>query len=115
MPTKYSGEGKSSSDAVVHDGVVYLRALVSETDSASAGEQAADIFRQIEKLLDEAGTSKRKMLNATIYCSDSRLFEEVNARWDAWVPWHDPPARTLVVARLATSAKRVSIQITAAL
>jgi enamine deaminase RidA (YjgF/YER057c/UK114 family) len=114
MPTKYSGEGKSSSDAVVHDGVVYLRALVSETDSASAGEQAADIFRQIEKLLGAAGTSKRKMLNAIIYCSDSRLFEEFNARWDAWVPWHDPPACTLLTAKLALS-KRVSIQITAAL
>jgi enamine deaminase RidA (YjgF/YER057c/UK114 family) len=115
MQAKYLGPGSSSSEAVIYNGVVYLPTIVSEKDHPTAADQASDILKQIDGFLESSGTSKRKMLSATIYCSDSRLFDEVNVRWDAWVPWHDPPACTFLVARLATSRKRVAIQVTAAL
>ncbi len=115
MQAKHIGSEAHSAQAVIYGGVIYLPAIVSDEDSSTAGDQTSSILKSIDHHLEANGTSKRRMLSATIYCADSRLFEEVNARWDAWVPWHDPPACTFLVARLAGPRKRVAIQVTAAL
>ena len=70
---------------------------------------------KIDACLERSGTSKRKLLSATIYCADARLFSEVDAIWDAWVPWHDPPALTQLVAKLPSARCRVAIQVVAGL
>jgi enamine deaminase RidA (YjgF/YER057c/UK114 family) len=115
MQAKHIGSEASSARAVIYGGVVYLPAIVSDEDSLTPGDQTSAILKSIDKLLEESGTSKRRMLTATVFCADARLFDEVNARWDAWVPWHDPPACTFLVARLAGPRKRVAIQVTTAL
>ncbi len=108
-------EDASSSRAVAHDGTLYLSAQVADVALATVAEQTQAIVDQIDVLLARFGTSKRKLLTATIYCSDSRHFDEVNTRWDAWVPWHDPPGCNYLVAKLRTQQHKVSIQVTAGL
>ena len=90
-------------------------ATAAGTDHATAGEQTRQILAKIDACLERSGTSKRKLLSATIYCADARLFSEVDAIWDAWVPWHDPPALTQLVAKLPSARCRVAIQVVAGL
>ena len=103
---------QSASLAVVHDSTAYLSALLPDPALPTVAEQAQHVIEQIDVALAQCGTSKRKLLMATIYCSDSRHFDEVNTRWDAWVPWHDPPVCTYVVAKLLSPRHKVSIQVT---
>ena len=106
---------RSSSAAVVHDGTVYLGAQVPDDGLDTVAKQTQSVLDKIDALLARCGTSKRKLLTATIYCSDSRHFDEVNTRWDAWVPWHDPPGCQYVVAKLRRREHMVCIQIAAAI
>jgi enamine deaminase RidA (YjgF/YER057c/UK114 family) len=105
----YFGTGKSSSEATIHDQIVYLSPQVATKFPATIGEQTSQILAQIDQCLERCGTSKRKLLSATIYCADARFFSEVDAVWDAWVPWHDPPATTQLVVKLQSSQCKVAI------
>ena len=115
MQPKHNGSEARSAQAVIYSDLLYLTAMVADEDSLTAGDQTTSILKSIDKLLQANGTSKRRMLTATLYCADARLFDEINARWDAWVPWHDPPACTFLVAKLSGPRKRVAIQVTTAL
>lgn len=115
MSTQYFGSDKSSSDAVIHDGVVYLPALTAKVLSPTVAEQTQQILDQIDQALKACGSTKYKLLSATVYCADARSFDEVNTKWDAWVPWHDPPASTLLVAKLPVLGAKVAIQVVAGL
>lgn len=115
MSINYFEADKHSSQATVHDGTVYLAPHVATNFPATAGEQARQILAAIDASLERCGTSKRKLLSATITCADARLFSEVDAIWDAWVPWHDPPALTQLVAKLPAAQCRVAIQVVAGL
>lgn len=113
LPVQRETLDRSSSLAVVHDGTAYLAALLPDPLLATVAEQTQDVIDQIDKALAQCGTSKRRLLTATVYCADSRHFDEVNTRWDAWVPWHDPPVCTYVVAKLLSPRHKVSIQVAA--
>ena len=115
MEAKHIGSVAGSAKAVVYGSVAYLPAIVADDDTLTPGEQTTAILKSIDKILEEAGTSKRRMLSATIFYADTRVVDEVNARWDAWVPWHDPPACNFLVNRLSGARKRVAIQVIAAL
>jgi enamine deaminase RidA (YjgF/YER057c/UK114 family) len=114
-PVRREPLDRSSSAAVIHDGTVYVAAQVPESGLATVAEQTQSVLDRIDAVLARCGTSKRKLLSATVYCTDARHFDEVNTRWDAWVPWHDPPGCQYVVARLRTREHMVSIQVAAAI
>jgi enamine deaminase RidA (YjgF/YER057c/UK114 family) len=114
LPVRRERLDRSSSVAVVHDGTAYLAALLPDPTLPTVAEQAQHVIDQIDAVLAQCGTSKRKLVTAVIYCNDSRHFDEVNTRWDAWVPWHDPPVCTYIVARLLSPRHKVSIQVTCA-
>lgn len=114
LPVRREKLDRSSSVAVVHDSTAYLAALLPDPTLPTVAEQAQDVIDRIDAVLAQCGTSKRKLITAVIYCNDSRHFDEVNTRWDAWVPWHDPPVCTYVVARLRSPRHKVSIQVTCA-
>jgi enamine deaminase RidA (YjgF/YER057c/UK114 family) len=111
LPVRREALDRSSSLAVVHDSTAYLAALLPDPALPTVAEQTQDVLDQIDKVLAQCGTSKRKILMAHIYCADSRHFDEVNTRWDAWVPWHDPPVCNYVVAKLLSPRHKVSIQV----
>jgi len=113
-PVRREPLDRSSSEAVIYEGTVYAAAQVPDDGLDTVAKQTQNVLDKIDAVLARCGTSKRKLLTATVYCADSRHFDEVNTRWDAWVPWHDPPGCHYVVAKLRTRAHMVSVQVTAA-
>ena len=106
--------GPRMSAAVIHDGTVYLAGQVSAEPSASARGQTEQVLRKIDALLASAGTSKSKLLSATVYLSNIANYDEMNAAWDAWVDKANTPARATVETRLANPKYLVEISVIAA-
>ena len=106
--------GPRMSAAVVHGNTVYLAGQVSG-DSDTMKGQTEQVLKKIDGLLASVGSSKSKLLAATIYITDMRLFNDMNAVWDAWVDPGNTPARATVQAQLANPKFVVEISVTAAI
>jgi enamine deaminase RidA (YjgF/YER057c/UK114 family) len=109
------GVGPRMSQAVVHNGIVYLAGQVAEKPVPSVEKQTRQILAQIDKLLKQAGSNKSKILKANIWLSDMRGFAEMNKAWEAWASKGNTPARATVESRLATPDYLVEIMVTAAI
>jgi enamine deaminase RidA (YjgF/YER057c/UK114 family) len=108
-------KGERMSQIVVHGDVVYLAGQVAlEAPDRSVTAQTQDILARIDTLLAEAGTDKSRLLSATIWLTDIRYYDEMNAVWDAWIDPANPPARACVESKLATPKYDVEIMVTAA-
>ena len=94
--------------------LVFLAGQVAEDKNADISGQTRSVLDQIDRLLEEAGTDKSRILSATIYIADMKEFAAMNAVWDAWVVKGETPARATVEAQLANPAYRVEIQVVAA-
>ena len=105
--------GTRMSQAVIHGGVVYLSGQVGDPGK-DVREQTRDVLAKIERLLDEAGSSRSHLLMATIWLADMADFAAMNEVWDDWVVPGDPPARACGEARLARAELKVEIMIVAA-
>lgn len=101
--------------AVVHGHTVYLAGQVADDPTLDAEGQTADILRQIDALLAEAGTSKARLLSVQIFLSDMGDMAAMNRAWDAWLDPAAKPARATVEARLADPRWKVEITGIAAL
>jgi enamine deaminase RidA (YjgF/YER057c/UK114 family) len=106
--------GKRMSQAVVHNGIVYLAGQVAEDTSQNVAGQTRQVLSSIDKLLNEAGTDKTKILTATIVLADMTTFGDMNSVWDSWVAPGNTPARATIEAKLAAPQYRVEIIVTAA-
>ncbi|HYG88611.1 MAG TPA: RidA family protein [Azospirillum sp.] len=106
--------GPRMSQMVVHNDTVYLAGQVANTPSPDVEAQTREILGQIDALLAEAGTSKSKILSATIYLVDIATFGAMNRAWEAWVEPGNTPARATVEAKLAAPEYLVEIQVIAA-
>jgi enamine deaminase RidA (YjgF/YER057c/UK114 family) len=103
------------SEAVIHGATVYLSGLTAEPPTGSASEQTARILEQIDRLLEEVGTSKTRLLSANIWLSDIRYFDEMNKVWEAWIVKDCAPVRATVEAKLAGPEYLVEIMVQAAI
>lgn len=103
------------SGAVVHGGVVYLAGQVPDDATGDAEAQTADVLRQVDALLAEAGTDKTRLLSATVVLRDIRDAPAMNRAWDAWLDPAHKPARMTVQAPLVDPDWRVEITGVAAL
>ncbi|ARW17226.1 2-iminobutanoate/2-iminopropanoate deaminase [Komagataeibacter europaeus] len=101
--------------AVVHGHTVYLAGQVADDPTLDAEGQTADILRQIDALLAEAGTSSARLLSVQIFLSDMNDMAAMNRAWDAWLDRDAKPARATVEARLADPRWKVEITGIAAL
>jgi enamine deaminase RidA (YjgF/YER057c/UK114 family) len=106
--------GKRLADMVVHGGTIYLAGQVADDLSADVTTQTRQVLSNIDRLLDEVGSDKTKILSVTIYLPDMNDFGAMNAVWEAWVPAGQTPARATVQARLAASGYKIEIQVIAA-
>jgi len=106
--------GPRMSQAVVHGRIVYLAGQVADDPSQDVAGQTRQVLAAIDRLLDEAGTDKTRILSATIYLADIGTFAQMNSAWDTWVPQGHTPARATVEAKLAAPAYKVEIQVIAA-
>ena len=74
-------EERRLSGAVVHAGTVYLAGQVADDPSLDAEGQTRDILRQVDHLLDAAGTSKEFLLSVQIFLADMADFDGMNRAW----------------------------------
>lgn len=104
------------SQSVVHNGTVYLAGQVGDDMAAGIEQQTREILASIERLLDEAGTDKTRILSVTIYLKDiDAHFAGMNGVWDQWLPQGVAPARATVEAKLCEPEILVEMSVVAAL
>jgi len=116
MTIKRIHSGKRISRVVVHNKVAYTAGILAlEKRNGSVAEQTEDILKMIDRLLEEAGTNKTRLLSSTVWLADIRTAEEMNEVWDTWVPIDCAPARSTIEGRPTSSAHSVKITVTAAL
>lgn len=102
------------SEAAIFNGVIYLAGMVPECVAPDIHSQTADVLRQIDGRLQEAGSDKTRLLRVQIYLADISDITAMNEVWDAWVaPGHAPP-RATVQAALADPHWRIEVLVTAA-
>ena len=110
------GTGKRMSQAVIHNGVVYLAGIVADAAKGkSVLEQTRDVLAQIDGILKQAGSDKSRILKANIWLTDMAAFAQMNEAWDAWVAQGQTPARATVESKLAAPGYDVEIMVEAAL
>lgn len=114
MSIKRLHVGPRMSEAVVHNGTVYLAGQVADDPSEDTAGQTRQVLAAIDRLLGECGTDKTRILSAQIFLADIAEFSAMNAVWDAWVPAGHTPARATVESKLATPRYRVEIKVIAA-
>ena len=106
--------GKRMSQAVVHGDTIYLAGQVADLPAGDVTGQTNAVLAQIDALLAKCGSSKDRILSATIYLADMKTFADMNKAWDAWVPAAAAPARATVEAKLAGPQYLVEIAVIAA-
>ncbi|MFF1875030.1 RidA family protein [Streptomyces sp. CB03911] len=109
------GTGERMSEAVVHNGTVYLAGQVAGDLTQDVEGQTKQVLTAIDNLLTQAGSDKTKVLRAEIFLANIKDFTEMNLAWDAWVPAGAAPARATVEAQLYRPEVLVEIIVTAAL
>jgi enamine deaminase RidA (YjgF/YER057c/UK114 family) len=109
MTIRRIAEEERLSGAVTHGGLVWLAGQVADDTTLDVEGQTADILRQIDALLAEAGTDKGQLLSATIVLADIRDAPAMNRAWDRWLDPAAKPARMTIQGALVDPAWRVEI------
>ncbi len=102
-----------ASKAVIHNGTVYLAGQVGDAEKDIQG-QTRDVLAKIDALLEQAGSSRKHILMATVWLADMADFAALNEVWNDWVIDGHQPARCCGEAKLARAALKVEIMIVAA-
>ncbi len=108
------GNGRSSS-CVSHGGVLYIGGVTPTNLEADLQTQAADVFAQLDKLMEYHGTNNHNILAATVYLRDVETYGDFNAVWDRWVTDGYEPTRNLVEAKLALPGYHLQVSLVVAL
>ena len=106
-------QGPRMSQAVIHGDTVYLSGQVGAPGESVAAQTKA-VLAQVEALLARTGSSKARILSATIWLADMADFAEMNEVWEQWIGGEHAPARATGEARLATPAYKVEVIVVAA-
>jgi enamine deaminase RidA (YjgF/YER057c/UK114 family) len=109
MSIRRIAEEQRLSGAVVAGGLIWLAGQVADDPSADAEGQTADILRQIDALLAEAGTDKRALLSVMVVLADIADAPSMNRAWDAWLDPSAKPARMTIQAPLVNPSWKVEI------
>ena len=110
---RHNPQGKLC-DAVEYNGLVFLAGQVADRTDVGMKAQTEDVLRQIDALLARCGTSKSRILSATMYVADMARKPEMDEAWLAWVDAQNLPARATVEAKLGSPETLVEIQCVAA-
>jgi len=106
--------GPLLSMAVEHGDTVYLAGIVAKNLKNDVKGQTEEVLAEIDRLLAKCGSSKSKILQATIWVPDIRLRTAMNEVWTKWVDPKNLPGRACIEAKLADPAALVEIMVTAA-
>lgn len=105
------------SKIVRYSGLIFL---CGQTASGSSNEnggikvQVQEALSRVDALLTDAGSSRARILAATLYLRNINDFAAMNEVWESWMPLGAAPARTTVEARLASESLLFEVTVTAA-
>lgn len=99
MAIERHGTTQRYSDVCAYGSMVYL-VETPQTLDANVATQTREVLAGVEKLLEQAGSDKSRLLMVTIYLRDIQDAIAVNAVWDRWVPRGAAPARVCVEAKM---------------
>ncbi|MBQ0748289.1 MAG: RidA family protein [Marinobacter sp.] len=99
---------------VKHNGTAYLCGQVAKDKYGDIHTQVTGMLEKVDELLESIGSSREKILSATIYLSDMADFDALNSIWDNWIPEGEAPARACVQAQMASKELLVEISVIAA-
>jgi len=114
MDIKRLHVGKNLSEAAIHNGTIYLAGQIAEDTTQDIGGQTREVLSHIDRLLQEAGSDKTRILMCQIFIADMAHFSGMNAAWGEWVAEGQSPPRATVEARLAKPEWLVEMVVTAA-
>lgn len=107
------------SQAVVHNGVVYVAGQLAidskgnKLTGASVEDQTELIFRNMEAILSDAGTSLQQLLSVTIYVADIEDWGKINEVYTQILGSHKP-ARAVVPVPVLHYGLKLEVQAVAA-
>lgn len=101
------------SRAVVVGNTVYLGGQVADDWSADIRVQTTQTLAKIDELLSQCGSSRDRIVSATIWLKSMDDYDGMNEIWDGWIDPANPPARACGEVRLAHDDMRVEIIATA--
>ncbi len=106
------------SQAVKAAGLVFVSGtapadpVTGQLIEGGAGAQTAQCLRNIQAILESAGSSLDKAVSATIILADEEDFAAVNEEWLKWFPV-EPPARQGAKMPVRVAGLKVSIAVIA--
>ena len=107
------------SPAVVHNGLVYVsgqlprNATTGAVETGSIEAQTELALRNVEQILQAAGSDLNHVLQFTIYVSDMELWDKVNETYASVLGEHKP-ARAIVPVKDLHFGTKIEIQAIAA-
>jgi enamine deaminase RidA (YjgF/YER057c/UK114 family) len=114
MTIKRHEPSKIYSKVVEANGFVFTAGIVADDPTQDAKGQSQQILKEIDRLLELAGTNKSNLVSATIWVTDIRHREGLNVAWNAWTGGQNLPGRACVEAKLADPRMLVEIAVVAA-
>lgn len=99
--------------AAEHGDTVYLAGIVAKDLTKDVKGQTEQVLAEIDRLLAKCGSSKSRILQATIWVPDIRLRTPMNEVWSKWADPKNLPCRACIEAKLADPAALVEIMVTA--
>ena len=94
-------------------GMVFTAGVTADDLSQDVKGQTQQILADIDRYLALCGSSKSKILSATIWVTDIRTRPDLNDVWTKWVDGKNLPARACVEAKLADPRCLVEIAVVA--
>lgn len=105
MIERVKGLYEGRSRASIYNGVIYT--VGTDVDSSpTVAEQTQRILRDLEAVLNSAGSGKNRILQATVYLRDMSTKAEMDAVWCEWIgPPENWPQRACIGTDLAEDDK----------
>ena len=110
---KRINKGERMSDAVVYQGSLYYTSVPLNIENDIYLQMQSTLV-DIDQMLKTAGTDKSKILDVTIFLTNSRDLEGMNRAWDEWVDKENAPVRCTVQAILMNPEWKVEVKVVAA-
>jgi enamine deaminase RidA (YjgF/YER057c/UK114 family) len=82
------------SRVVLHNGVAWLSGIVAADCHEDIRGQTRQVLAQLERLLEQAGSNRSRILSAQIWMKDMVAdFDSMNEVWSQWFASGETPAR----------------------
>jgi enamine deaminase RidA (YjgF/YER057c/UK114 family) len=103
------------SRAVVVGNMLHMGGQVADDKNADIRVQTEQTLAKIDALLAECGSSRSKLVSATIWLKTMNDYDRMNEIWDRWIDPDNPPTRACGEVRLADDRYLVEIIAVAAI